>query len=122
MQVFPDSITLVRSIDTVGTRKETREAYAWDADYVASYTQKVNVLMEDVMKKGAKVFAAAGGAGGEKLESFKKAIGSKYDWYEADDILLKTIIRSNPGVVHIKGGKVIDMWHIRHLPATLTLD
>lgn len=122
VQVFPDSITLVRSIDTVGTRKETREAYAWDADYVASYTQKVNVLMEDVMKKGAKVFAAAGGAGGEKLESFKKAIGSKYDWYEADDILLKTIIRSNPGVVHIKGGKVIDMWHIRHLPATLTLD
>jgi len=78
--------------------------------------------MDNVMKQGAKVYAAAGGAGGEKLESFKAAIGSNYDWYEADDILLKTIIRSNPGVVHIKGGKVIEMWHIRSLPQSISLN
>jgi uncharacterized membrane protein YphA (DoxX/SURF4 family) len=117
-----DSITLVKSVASVGTKKEMREVYNWDKDYVAAYTKKVNLLMEDVMKKGAKVYAAAGGAGGEKLESFKEAIASPYDWYEADDILLKTIIRSNPGVVHIKGGKVLDMWHIRHLPKTLELN
>ena len=78
--------------------------------------------MEDVMKQGAKVYAAAGGVGKEKLEAFSKAIDSKYDWYEADDILLKTIIRSNPGVVHIKAGKVMNMWHIRQLPKSVSLN
>ena len=117
-----DSVTVVKSIASTGSRKENREMYVWNPNYIKSYTEKVNVLMADVMKKGAKVYAAAGGAGAEKLSAFRSAIGSEYDWYEADDILLKTIIRSNPGVVHIKGGKVMDMWHIRHLPSTLTLD
>jgi hypothetical protein len=113
---------LVKSIGEIGTREEVREVFDWDQSYIEDYTGKVNVLMEDVMKQGAKVYAAAGGAGGEKLEAFKAAIGSTYDWYEADDILLKTIIRSNPGVVQIKGGKVINMWHIRHLPKSVPLN
>lgn len=120
--VGADSVALVKSVAGINTRKESREVFVWDEDYVEDYIQKVNPLMEDVMEKGAKVFAAAGGAGEEKLASFKSATGSTFDWYEADDILLKTIIRSNPGVVHIKGGKVMDMWHIRHLPKQLELD
>jgi hypothetical protein len=122
VQVGTDSAMVVRSIEKIGTRKESREVYAWEKSYLSSYTEKVNVLMDDVMKQGAKVYAAAGGAGGEKLDSFRKAINSSYEWYEADDILLKTIIRSNPGVVHIKGGKVLDMWHIRQLPKSVSLN
>lgn len=117
-----DSFQIVRSIGNIGTKKETKEVYLWDQDYVNDYTQKVNVLMEDVMKQGGKVYAIAGGAGEEKLASFKQASGGKYDWYEADDILLKTIIRSNPGVVHIKAGKVMNMWHIRQLPKSVPLN
>jgi hypothetical protein len=117
-----DSFQIVRSIGSIGTRKETKEVYSWDKGYVDDYVQKVNVLMEDVMKQGGKVYAIAGGAGEEKLTSFKEATGGKYDWYEADDILLKTIIRSNPGVVHIKAGKVIAMWHIRQLPKSVPLN
>ena len=77
--------------------------------------------MEEDMKQGAKVYAIAGGAGEEKLNAFREATGGTYDWYEADDILLKTIIRSNPGVVHMRAGKVIDMWHFRRLPERLPL-
>ena len=78
--------------------------------------------MDDVMKQGAKVYAIAGGAGSEVGKLFKEATGGHYDWYEADDILLKTMIRSNPGVVHLKGGKVLEMWHICHLPKKLVLN
>lgn len=122
IQISKDSFQLMRHPGTIGTRKETKELFAWDQGYVEDYTKKVNVLMEDVMKQGAKVYAVAGGAGPEKLDAFRQATGGKYDWYEADDILLKTIIRSNPGVVQIKGGKVINMWHIRQLPKSVSLN
>lgn len=114
--------TLVRTPTSVGSRKETKEVFSWDEEYVKNYVEKVNPLMEDVIKQGAKVYAAAGGAGSEKLEAFKAASGSPFEWYEADDILLKTIIRSNPGVVHFKAGTVVGMWHIRNLPKTLPLN
>ena len=121
VQVNPDSIIVVRSVQSVGTKKEMKEVMRWDAEYVNKYQKKVNPLMENVMGQGARIYAAAGGAGSETLQSFKETIESPYDWYEADDILLKTIIRSNPGVVHIKGGTVLEMWHINSLPKALTL-
>jgi uncharacterized membrane protein YphA (DoxX/SURF4 family) len=122
VRVTSDSVVLIRNASTVGTKKETREVYDWDTDYVKLYKEKVNPLMENVMKQGAKVYAIAGGAGSDMEKSFKKETGSQFDWYEADDILLKTMIRSNPGVMHLKGGKVLEMWHIRHLPAQLILN
>lgn len=122
VMISPDSIVVVRGISSIGTRKQTVEGYAWNEQYVNQYIKKVNPLMEQVMQQGAKVYAAAGGSGTEKLRTFKEVTGSPYDWHEADDILLKTIIRSNPGVVHLKGGTVIDMWHIRHLPKSLSLN
>ncbi len=121
VEVAPGQITLVRRPGDINPRKIVTEVYTWDKGYVEKYTRKVNPLMEHVLQQGAKVYAAAGGAGGEKLAAFKAATNAGYDWYEADDILLKTIIRSNPGVVHIRGGKVIQMWHIRHLPAAFQL-
>lgn len=119
--IVPDSMVVVKSVDTVVTKKITTEVYHWNPNYTRLYTQKVNPFLASAMEQGAKVYAAAGGAGSEKLNSFRQAIAGDYEWYEADDILLKTIIRSNPGIVHIKAGKVVDMWHIRHLPATIQL-
>jgi len=116
-----DSTQIVKSIGEITSKSMTVETYDWDQDYVKHYTEKVNPLMDNVMKQGATVYAIAGGAGEEKLKAFKAAAGGGYEWYEADDILLKTIIRSNPGVVHLKAGKVLEMWHIRHLPGELKL-
>lgn len=117
-----DTVIYYQNISAIMSREETTETFDWDDHYLSLYTDKLNPFLDDVMRQGAKVYAAAGGAGSEKLELFRKAIKGKYEWYEADDILLKTIIRSNPGVVHLKGGKVMAMWHIRHLPKTLTLN
>jgi len=116
-----DSTKVVKSIGEITSKKKVVETYSWDKHYLEYYSEKVNPLMDNVMKQGAKVYAIAGGAGEEKLKAFKQAAGGGYEWYEADDILLKTIIRSNPGVVHLKGGKVLEMWHICHLPKELKL-
>ncbi len=122
VRVNQDSMVIVKNISSIGTKKVTKEVYAWDPDYIRDYREKVDPLMDDVMKQGAKVYAIAGGAGSEMEKAFKEAAGGNYDWYEADDVLLKTIIRSNPGVVHLKGGKVLEMWHISHLPLKLKLN
>jgi uncharacterized membrane protein YphA (DoxX/SURF4 family) len=119
IRLMNDSISVVKRIQSIQTRQELKEVYSWDAGYVKDYVEKVNPLMKAAMDKGAKVYAIAGGAGMEKLHAFSEATQSPYPWYEADDILLKTIIRSNPGVVHLRAGTVLDMWHKNHLPSEL---
>ena len=51
-----------------------------------------------------------------KIDDFRHAAQTAYPFYVADDILLKTIVRSNPGVVLMKDGKIVNKWHYKKLP------
>ena len=42
--------------------------------------------------------------------------GAEYDFYLADDTTLKTIIRSNPGLLLLKDGVIINKWSNATLP------
>jgi uncharacterized membrane protein YphA (DoxX/SURF4 family) len=39
-----------------------------------------------------------------------------YDFYNTDPITLKTIVRSNPGLVLVQHGVVLDKWHYNDIP------
>ena len=50
------------------------------------------------------------------VEDFRHETQAMYDYYNADEITLKTIIRSSPGLVLLKNGVIINKWHYNDIP------
>ncbi len=56
-------------------------------------------------------------ASGEKaIMRWRDRTGAEYDFCQADEITLKTIIRSNPGLLLLKQGTVVRKWSHNRLP------
>lgn len=75
----------------------------------------LNALAETASKSGAKFYAVVRNEG--NMEEIKKKINANYPFYHADETPLKTMIRSNPGLLLLKEGVVLNKWHHRHLPS-----
>ena len=52
----------------------------------------------------------------EEISSWQDRTGAEYPFCETDDITLKTIVRSNPGLLLIRGGTVLNKWSHNCLP------
>jgi len=106
---------IVKSFDKVVERQETYKDYVWDAEYLAKH-KKLKPFTDAAKTAGLPVTMAIGGADEMQIKDFDidTQLGLQYGM--ADDILLKTIVRSNPGIVLFKDGKILDKWHINKLP------
>lgn len=51
-----------------------------------------------------------------EVDSIKTALNLNFDFFQADDIALKTMVRANPGLLLMKDGIVIDKWHYNDFP------
>ena len=51
-----------------------------------------------------------------EIDNFAARTGATYNFYHSDEITLKTIIRSNPGLLLIKEGTILAKWHYRNIP------
>lgn len=116
IRISADSIQLKPRVAGFSPREETRQVIDPDLDYADVFRAKVNPLADAAAKAGWKVYAIVSTPDSDVAADFKKKIGAGYPFYKADDKLLKTITRSNPGLVVLKDGQVLDMWHWRHLP------
>jgi len=52
----------------------------------------------------------------QTIQTFKNKYQLPFQFYNTDEITLKTIIRSNPGLMLIKKGTILDKWHHNDLP------
>jgi len=108
---------VVMSYDTIVEKTIEVTDYKWDEKFAAKYTDVIKPFTDAAMSDGIKVYGVAGGAVKEQLLDLSEELELGFEFYTADDILLKTIVRSNPGVVLWKNGKILDKWHENKLPS-----
>jgi uncharacterized membrane protein YphA (DoxX/SURF4 family) len=115
-----DSTVLVRRFDRVEEKQIQDPSYSFPDWYKARYTKALNGFLAEAEAAGVKVFAITGYADAAMIDDFRHQTQSAYPFHVADDILLKTIIRSNPGIVLLRDGEVLRKWHIRKLPKSFS--
>lgn len=61
-------------------------------------------------------FIALTASGSKAIQRWRDLTGAEYAFYNTDETTLKTIIRSNPGLMLIKNGVIINKWSHNCLP------
>ncbi|MCL1937555.1 MAG: DoxX family protein [Candidatus Azobacteroides sp.] len=80
-----------------------------------SHVDKINDLY-DYAKQNDYCFLCLTASLPSQIEEWKAATGARYPFYTMDDVTLRTIIRSNPGLVLIKNAVIINKWPDRKIP------
>lgn len=75
----------------------------------------INELYEYAHEYGYPFYALTASSE-EDIEYWSDRTGAEYPFLQMDDITLKTIIRSNPGVVLLKEGTIYNKWGNNDLP------
>ena len=90
---------------------------AYDITKTNKEVQKeVNDLANACSKKGIP-FLGLTSSTYEAVEEFRHDVQAIYDYHITDETTLKTIIRSNPGLMLLKEGVIINKWHYNDFPS-----
>ena len=73
------------------------------------YQPAINRLAEYARKKGIRFYGLTSSTERD-IEAYKKRNHVPYEFCTADEIQLKTMIRSNPGVIILREGTILDKW------------
>jgi uncharacterized membrane protein YphA (DoxX/SURF4 family) len=77
---------------------------------------KVNGIAAGALKTGVPIIGLSGSTM-QTTDEFRHEHNTMFDFYLVDATPLKTMIRSNPGLMLIKDGTVVDMWHYNDIPS-----
>ncbi|MBN1822083.1 MAG: DoxX family protein, partial [Prolixibacteraceae bacterium] len=103
------------------------EYYLYDQNYtlmLVSYNlekaskkrqDKINMLAQTAIDRGWN-FICLTSSTGTDIEKFNEEYQPPYEFFFCDEITLKTIIRSNPGLLLLQEGTILSKWHWRDLP------
>ena len=61
-------------------------------------------------------FIALCSNGSEEMDEFRNEMQMPFSFFSGDEKMIKTIIRSNPGLMLVKNGVIIRKWHINDCP------
>lgn len=81
----------------------------------AAVMQKVSVFAEECEKNKIPMIGLSA-SDPTLVEKFRHAHQTGFPFYMTDETTLKTMIRSNPGLMLLRKGTVMDMWHYNDFP------
>lgn len=111
-----DSIEIRKTFEKMGEKEEVFKSFKFNDDYRNMFISKLNPILEKAEKAGYKTAALVPYSDPKKIEDFRHEAQTAYPFYTADDLLIKTMMRSNPGLYLLKDGAIIHKWHIKQLP------
>ena len=79
--------------------------------------EEINQLAQFAGETGICNFICLTSSLEEDIKDFKEKTNAEYTFFNTDEITLKTIIRSNPGLVLLKRGTILDKWHHNNTPS-----
>lgn len=97
----PDYNFLVVSYDITKAEEDVQD----DLNKIAEECAKRNINIIGLTASTYKI-----------VDDFRHEHNIMYEFYNTDETALKTMIRSNPGLMLLKKGTVIDMWHHNDIP------
>lgn len=77
---------------------------------------ELNKLYDSVVSDSLASFIPLSASGYDDLQSFKLKNNVAFDFYFTDETTLKTIVRSNPGLVLLNKGTIVAKWHLNDIP------
>jgi hypothetical protein len=86
-----------------------------EANVNAEVIKKINDLAADCIKHNIK-FICLTSSGDDETQKYTQQNHPPYLFYSTDNTVLRTMIRSNPGLILIKAGTVIADWHYHSIP------
>jgi uncharacterized membrane protein YphA (DoxX/SURF4 family) len=107
--------------------EDIKDFFLYDENYTfivtSSNLQKANkegmkkavALASDAKAKGHK-FIALTASSSDNIEALKNELGADFDFFNTDEVVLKTIVRSNPGLFIIKKGTIVKKYHYNDIP------
>ncbi len=80
-----------------------------------SQLEAVDRLASKAAEQGFTIYGMTS-SGEEQIRSFTSMAGLSFDFYITDEITLKTMIRSNPGILLLRDGVILGKWPGSRLP------
>lgn len=111
-----DSLQISKTVGEIKPKEVKEEVVTFDPEYMDRFVNVINPVIKAAKGTGVKFFAVTAPNDPAIIARFKEQTGSDYPFFTADDLLLKTIQRSNPGIVLWKNGKILAKWHYKEMP------
>lgn len=80
-----------------------------------THIDRINDLYEYCTANGIR-FCAASSSGEDGLSLWVKRTGAEYPVYWADGAMMRSMVRSNPGLVMLKNGVIVGKWAAADIP------
>ncbi len=113
---FKDSTQVVKTFKGATAKEEKYYEIVWESDFINTLKTVIKPLYDAALKDKVKMSIVITGIDKDKAEALAKETGIDADYYTADEKLIKTIMRSNPGIVLWQNGVLLQKWHYKKLP------